>query len=150
MMLTDQKFLSSSAEETFEFGKKLGSSLPSRAILCFKGDLAAGKTTLIKGIVEGANNYPSHLVSSPTFTYLHVYEGTPVVCHIDLYRFKGKPPEAIIDMSFEDYFIQDHIVCIEWSELLPYKLEESINITLHHQDNPSHRLIEVSSDYAPY
>lgn len=83
-------------------------------MICFFGELAAGKTTLIKGLVHGAADYDPSLVQSPTFNYLNIYEGSKRICHFDLYRLEG--PEDFFTMGFEEYLEQETICCIEWAE----------------------------------
>lgn len=106
--------ISHSPEETFEFARKWGETLPEGAVLCFFGDLAAGKTTFIKGVVLGASDYPAEWVSSPTFVYLNIYEGRRVIYHFDLYRLTGE--EQFLSMGFDQYLHSSGITCLEWSE----------------------------------
>ncbi len=107
-------YISNSSEETFLLGKKLGASLPRQCILCFFGELAAGKTTFIKGLVEGAAEIPSDSIASPTFVYLNIYEGKNTIYHFDLYRLSDA--DEFIGMGFHEFFSQSGICCIEWSE----------------------------------
>lgn len=104
--------ISCSPEETFAWGMKLGQRVKGPQAICFFGDLAAGKTTFIKGFVAGAAGISPDLVSSPTFVLLNIYEGKGVVFHFDLYRLKG--PEEFFDLGFEEYW--DGLCCIEWAE----------------------------------
>ncbi|MCE2982828.1 MAG: tRNA (adenosine(37)-N6)-threonylcarbamoyltransferase complex ATPase subunit type 1 TsaE, partial [Parachlamydia sp.] len=67
------EYHSTSAEETYQFGRKLGEELPPNSLICFHGELAAGKTTLIKGLAAGAAQVDASQVQSPTFTYLNIY-----------------------------------------------------------------------------
>jgi len=115
------KWTSSSPEETMDIGRMIGQMLQAGDLLCLFGDLAAGKTTLIKGIVQGVNGLDPHLVSSPTFVYLHPYEGVgKVVYHFDLYRLRGAAD--FLQLGFEEYFFSEGVCCIEWSE----RIEEMI------------------------
>jgi tRNA threonylcarbamoyladenosine biosynthesis protein TsaE len=92
------------------------------------GDLAAGKTTLIKGIAAGAGGCSQGSVSSPTFVYLNVYQagqvsGLRTVYHFDLYRLKHS--HEFLSMGFDEYFDAGGVTCVEWPEriegLLPPK-----------------------------
>jgi tRNA threonylcarbamoyladenosine biosynthesis protein TsaE len=119
-----KEIVTSSAEETLSFGRELGTRAKKNSIFCFFGDLGAGKTTLIKGIVEGATGVPASKVSSPTFVYLNTYSSSQMsVYHFDLYRLKNE--QEFLRLGFEEYFFLEGIVCIEWSErissLLPNK-----------------------------
>src|SRR5271154_7581127 len=76
-----------SAEETIAFGRSLASELSPPLIVLLRGDLGAGKTTLVKGIAEGFAAARAEDVTSPTFTLIHEYRGPrATLYHIDLYR----------------------------------------------------------------
>lgn len=103
----DAIFFSSTPEETKDIGLFIKKTLRSGSVVAFQGDLGAGKTTLIQG-------FTNCLVNSPTFSYLQMYPGTPPLFHFDLYRLSGH--QEFIQMGFLDYFEQEGICCIEWSE----------------------------------
>lgn len=105
---------SSSSEETFACGQRLGERLSSPRVMCFFGNLAAGKTTFIKGLVSGATGVASREVSSPTFVLLNIYEGTLPVYHFDLYRLRGV--DEFFSLGFDEYWQAEGISCIEWAE----------------------------------
>lgn len=95
--------------------KKLGEKLQGNDVLCFFGDLGSGKTTFIKGVVEGFSGYPARSVSSPTFTYLNIYEGVKqTVYHFDLYRLRDT--DEFLSMGFDEYLSAGGVCCVEWSE----------------------------------
>src|ERR1700737_826776 len=60
-----------SAEETIAFGRSLAAELSPPLIVLLRGDLGAGKTTLVKGIAEGFGAARAEDVTSPTFTLVH-------------------------------------------------------------------------------
>ncbi len=121
--------LSDSAEATQEFGRRLGQQLGSNSIVAFFGDLGAGKTTCIKGLVAEAAGIDPKEVNSPTFTYLNIYTGRMTVYHFDLYRLRRS--EEFFAMGFEEYFQAGGICCIEWAERIDSLLpEEAIQVTL--------------------
>lgn len=102
-------------EETIAFAKDYSQRLVPNTVICFFGDLGSGKTTFIKGLVEGASGYSPHDVSSPTFTYLHIYNGpTQTVYHFDLYRMRDI--DDFLSMGFDEFLTAGGICCIEWSE----------------------------------
>lgn len=112
-----------------EIGCQLGSLLPTNSVLCFFGDLAAGKTTLIKGIAAGAC-CATH-VSSPTFTYLNIYEGQKKIYHFDLYRLRDV--DEFLSMGFDEFLTAGGICCIEWSErIAPLLPTDCVQIALEH------------------
>lgn len=110
-----KEIITSSPEETNAYGRKLGREAKKNSVFCLFGDLGAGKTTLIKGIVEGAMGASSSQVNSPTFVYLNIYSSPKMsVYHFDLYRLKSE--NDFLSLGFEEYFFADGITCIEWSE----------------------------------
>ena len=78
-----------SPEETIAYGRTLVDNLKPPLIVLLRGDLGAGKTTLVKGIAEGFAAAQADDVTSPTFTLVHEYRSPGVVLyHIDLYRIE--------------------------------------------------------------
>jgi tRNA threonylcarbamoyladenosine biosynthesis protein TsaE len=133
--------LTYSEEETISCGRKLGKSLLPGDIVCFFGDLAAGKTTFIKGLVAAAlGDDWLQKVISPTFIYLNVYEGSKSIYHFDLYRLKGI--DEFLAMGFDDFFTAEGICCIEWAEKLSDQLPIScIKVTINHEGEINRRII---------
>jgi tRNA threonylcarbamoyladenosine biosynthesis protein TsaE len=109
-------YTSLSAEETYALGESFAKNLPKNAIVALCGDLGAGKTTFVRGLVAGAGTTDPKEVSSPTFTYLHIYPGEPTIYHFDLYRLPGK--DAFFSAGFDEYFNAGGICCLEWAEKL--------------------------------
>lgn len=123
---------SHSAEETFRIGQDFGSHLPPNAVICFFGELAAGKTTFIKGVASGAARIDPSKIQSPTFTYLNIYEGEKTIYHFDLYRLRDT--DEFLSMGFDEFFDAGGICCIEWSERIESCLPaQSIQIFLVHE-----------------
>ncbi len=155
---------SKSPEETIALGQQLGENLKPNSILCLSGELGAGKTTLVKGIVLGATGILPEEVCSPTFVYLNVYpnnlkdghldnanssaclgiygnKSSKPVYHFDLYRLGD--PDEFLSMGFDEYFFQKGLCCIEWSERIEGILPpHCLRITLSHVDENC-RLIEL-------
>ena len=87
-------------------------------IICFYGEMGAGKTTLIKALVKQIG--AADTGNSPTFGLVNEYElssGGLLGFHFDFYRLNDEM-EAY-DMGFEDYLNQDCWVFIEWPEKIP-------------------------------
>jgi len=118
-----------SEAETVAFGRDLATRLPAGAVVLLIGNLGAGKTTLAKGIAEGAGAARSDEVSSPTFTLIHEY-GDPVrVYHVDLYRIEEAGEAA--RLGLEELYESGSLVLIEWGERFPELLpEKRIEVTL--------------------
>ncbi len=112
-----------SPEETLALGRTIGEQLKPSQLVCLFGELGAGKTTLIKGIVSGASGCSPDEVSSPTFVYHAIYEGKMEVHHFDLYRLTGA--DQFLELGFEEYFNTDGACCIEWAERIEKIMPES-------------------------
>ncbi|HSX12270.1 MAG TPA: tRNA (adenosine(37)-N6)-threonylcarbamoyltransferase complex ATPase subunit type 1 TsaE [Rhabdochlamydiaceae bacterium] len=124
---------SSSQEETQQLGHKLAQQLSPNSVLAVQGDLGAGKTTLIKGIVSSVLGLDPALVNSPTFTYLNIYPGDPVFYHFDLYRIQNE--NDFFKLGFLDYLDAGGICCIEWPERIRSILpEKTLWIQLAYHD----------------
>lgn len=123
------KALSASEKETLEIASRFGSALPANSVVCFFGGLGAGKTTFVKGLAAGAAGVAMEQVSSPTFAYLNIYEGTLPIYHFDLYRLRDS--DEFLSMGFEDFFYLGGICCIEWSEKIREILpDEAIRVEI--------------------
>lgn len=108
-----------SAEETIAFGRKLAAELSPPLIVLLRGDLGAGKTTLVKGIAEGYQAASADDVTSPTFTLVHEYRGPHVTLyHIDLYRIETL--SQLETLGLDDLIAADSILLIEWGDKFPH------------------------------
>lgn len=120
-----------SAQETIDFGKRLGSILQQGDFIAVTGELGAGKTHLAKGIAMGLGVDPSIPVTSPTYTLLNIYAGRVPFYHFDLYRLHGD--EDLLDLGFEEYFFGEGACLVEWAERLQEMLpEDRLVITMSH------------------
>jgi len=134
-----QHHTSFSPEQTHKLGKEFGKRLPENSVVCFFGDLAAGKTTFIKGLAAGAAEYRSEEVNSPTFVYMNIYEGEKTIYHFDLYRLNG--PEEFLMMGFDEYFDAGGISCIEWSERISSLLSSDFyRVVMTHEGGDARRI----------
>ena len=121
---------SHSENETEAIGKALMGLLPEGAVVALRGELGAGKTCLVRGMAAAIGTAAA--VSSPTFTMVNEYEGTPKIYHVDLYRIAE--PREVMDLGYEDLFDSPDGICVvEWAEraekLLPPK---RLDLTLEH------------------
>lgn len=125
-----------SLEETREFSVSFGKTLKKGDIVCFFGDLGAGKTTFIKGIVEGVGCCSPESVNSPTFSYLNIYAGQITVYHFDLYRLRDA--DEFLSMGFDEYLFSEGIACVEWSEKIADLIPpDAIKVEISHLDETS-------------
>ena len=106
--------VTSSAEETIELGESLSEFIEAGDIITLDGDLAAGKTTFVKGILLGLNF--ENEVTSPTFTLINEYEARHRVIHMDCYRENNL--HRWINLGIQDYLYSDDVKLIEWPEII--------------------------------
>lgn len=134
-------YRSSSIEETTEIARTLANRLKPGDVLAFFGELGAGKTTFIKAVAQAASGISEHAVSSPTFQYLNIYQGSLPFFHFDLYRLHGV--EDFLSMGFEECFQQNGICCIEWAERISDILPpNTISISMAHIEDTI-RTVEI-------
>lgn len=104
--------LSHSSEETRHLGIEFAKQLNPNAVVCFYGDLGAGKTTFIKGMAAQILGTSGEEINSPTFVYLNIYSNR--LYHFDLYRLRDV--DEFLSMGFDEMFDVGGICCIEWAE----------------------------------
>lgn len=93
-----------------KLGGELARNLRAGDIVLLSGELGAGKTTLVRGVLEALNW--GGTVRSPSFTLMQVYPTKIPVLHADLYRLAGAA-----GIGLEEYF-EDHLCLIEWPDRL--------------------------------
>src|SRR5579863_4273886 len=139
-----QEITTNSADETIAFGRTLTEPLAPPKLVLLRGDLGAGKTTLVKGIVAGFEAAEEEDVTSPTFTLVHEYHGPRAkLYHIDLYRIDT--PRELETLGLDDLRSEDSILLIEWGEKFPrLQRERDVEISLE-RDGETGRRIRISS-----
>jgi len=140
-----KEFLTHSAEETTELGRRLAAELRPPKLVVLRGELGAGKTTLIKGIAEGFHAASQENVTSPTFTLIHEYRGPGVnVYHVDLYRVDTR--RELDTLGLDDLFDESSVVLIEWGEKFSRFLRQrDVEITIQ-RVGENDRKIKVATD----
>lgn len=129
----------SGSEETELLGAALWQALPAKCLVFLYGDLGAGKTTLMRGLLRAAGH--TGTVKSPTYSLVEEYRMPHrAVFHFDLYRLKD--PEELEWMGMQDYLQQQALCCIEWPQMGEgYLPAADLELKLsHHGDG---RLIEI-------
>ena len=102
-------------EQLGSFTKEYLLDLPVPSVVGFQGSLGAGKTTIIKKIIE--NLGIKEVVTSPTFNIVRNYSNENLdVYHVDLYRISSIHEFNDLDLPL---FKEDTLFFIEWSDLLP-------------------------------
>jgi len=131
-----------SAEETMAFGRTLTELLAPPKLVLLRGELGAGKTTLVKGIAAALEAAAEEDVTSPTFTLVHEYRGPRVVIyHIDLYRVDTA--RELETLGLDDLRSDNSILLIEWGEKFSrFQNERDLEIGLERM-NQSERRIQL-------
>lgn len=121
----NREFHTHSAEETITAGRTLAQILKPGEMIVLRGDLGAGKTTLVKGIAEGFQAALQEDVTSPTFTLVHEYRGPQVTLfHIDLYRIDTE--QQLATLGIDDLRAEPgSILLVEWGEKFASVREEA-------------------------
>lgn len=131
-------------EATETLALKLASVITKGDVITFKGNLGAGKTTLIKALIKNLANKNIE-VTSPTFNLLHLYETTRgEIWHFDLYRLKNM--HEAYELGIEDAFVYG-ISLIEWPEIITDILPDNrLDIEISFNDKENERVINLSSN----
>lgn len=111
------KQMSRSEADTMRIARDLAGVLArTPAAVLLYGELGAGKTAFVRGLVEGAGGCPDD-VSSPTFVLMQEYPGRRLVHHVDLYRL-GAGEVDDLEPLLDEMLDGDAIVAIEWADRL--------------------------------
>ena len=135
-----REFTTKSPEETIALGRELASLLTPPKLVVLRGDLGAGKTTLIKGIAEGFNAASQEDVTSPTFTLIHEYRGpSATLYHIDLYRVDTQ--RELETLGLDDLMSEHSVLLIEWGEKFErFQNERDVEIVLERVSENERRI----------
>lgn len=131
-MKQPESFYCQDETQMLALGAKLARQLVPGQLIFLQGNLGAGKTTLVGGILRGLGYQLP--VKSPTFTLVESYELAPLMLyHFDLYRLNNSQELDMI--GFRDYLQPQNVCLIEW----PEKAEDYLP--------PPDILIEISRDH---
>lgn len=135
-------FHTKSADETIALGEKIGSLLKKGDIIALQGTLAAGKTTITKGIASALDVKDE--ITSPTFCLISEYEGRLPLYHMDVYRLEGG--EDFINLGVEDLIYGNGVSLIEWSEKVMDELpKKTIILRLEAKEGTTERTITLEN-----
>jgi len=144
-----RRFISNGPRETIEIGGEIARMLSSPTLLFLRGDLGAGKTTLVKGIAQALDAADPDEVTSPTFTLVHEYDGHRRVdgkmqdvklYHIDLYRIDTQ--RELDTLALDDLRSENSILLIEWGEKFArFVRERDVEIALERTGESARRVV---------
>ena len=137
-----REFTTTSPQETIALGKELAASLAPPKLVLLRGDLGAGKTTLVKGIAEGFEAASQDDVTSPTFTLIHEYRGpSATLYHIDLYRVDTQ--RELETLGLDDLMDDRSVLLIEWGDKFErFERERDVEVALE-RISENERLIKL-------
>ena len=138
--MAKREIITHSAEDTISLGRSLAELLAPPKLVLLRGDLGAGKTTLVKGIAEAFQAAREEDVTSPTFTLVQEYRGPAAnLYHIDLYRVDT--PRELQTLGLDDLISDNSILLIEWGEKFSrFERERDVEIVLERLGDNDRRI----------
>ena len=133
-------------EETIKFGQNFSLELKAKSIILLKGQIGAGKTSLVKGIAEGLQIKEN--ITSPTFALSHHYNsGKLPLIHMDLYRLEETSSAQELFLEEEEELEQNNgIMVIEWPEKIISIVDEYWLIEIKYSKG-SGRILKIYDSY---
>lgn len=130
-----------SQEELPDVARAVVAAIGRRTVVAFRGEMGAGKTTLIREIVTqlGATD----TVTSPTFAIINQYKGADNrrIYHFDFYRINDI--REAYDFGYEEYFFSNDICLVEWPEKIEQLLPDNIVTVRIAVDSDTARTFEI-------
>jgi tRNA threonylcarbamoyladenosine biosynthesis protein TsaE len=131
------ELITTSPEQTQEFGKRLGQLAQAGDVILLVGKLGAGKTCLTQGIAWGLDI--DEYAASPSFVLVRELYGRLPLYHVDFYRLENL--EEIAELGLDEYFYGQGVTVVEWAEkalkLLP---PENLLIEMEYVSDSERRL----------
>lgn len=129
-----------SADDTREVGAALASLARSGDVVLLSGDLAAGKTTFVKGFARGLG--VDEQVVSPTFTLVRTYKGRLPLVHCDVYRLENL--DEVGDLDLPEWLDDGGVAVIEWGEVVaPVLPADFLDLRIEFGDADDDRLFRL-------
>ena len=123
-----------SIDETVRLGREFAATLKGGEAVCLYGDLGAGKTVFVKGVIDYF--IPGKRVLSPTFIIVRHYptnnKTIKEIIHVDLYRLDTQ--KDIVSIGLRQFLHKpDSVVLIEWAQKLGvYLPQKRIDVKISH------------------
>lgn len=135
-------FLPENETEQVALGVRLSAACGDKALIFLQGDLGAGKTTLVRGLVQSRGHQGN--VKSPTYTLIEPYETDEgAIYHLDLYRLSDG--EELEYLGLREMLAESAIILIEWPQRAEGYLPTSdLLIQLSYLD--SGRQVEITAN----
>ena len=109
----NESILVNSESEMVALGQQLAETLQGGEVLGLVGDLGAGKTHLVQGILRGLG--AADPAASPTFSLVHEHaDGRIPAAHFDFYRMKCA--EEALGMGWDEYLSSGSVLLVEWAD----------------------------------
>ena len=134
--MREKRFKTRSVEGTLALAERIAEMLTPPKLVILRGEVGAGKTTLVKGIAAAIGGATEDDVTSPTFTIVHEYEGTKVrLFHLDLYRLETEEQIAVLGLD-EMAGYDNALVLVEWGDRFESIVKRADGeITIEHGDD---------------
>jgi len=121
------ELVSASPEETAAAGERLGRALGPGAVVALIGELGAGKTCFVQGLVRGLG--APVRATSPSFVLINEYRGRVPVHHVDAYRTTSL--SELLDLGLGELMRGEGVTVVEWADkLLPLLPADAIRVTI--------------------
>lgn len=143
----EKRFKTRSVAGTLALGETIAEMLPAPMLVVLRGEVGAGKTTLVKGIAEALGAASEEDVTSPTFTLVHEYAGLGLqgrgvrLYHLDLYRLETE--EELAGLGIEEMIdAPDALVLVEWGERFESVVKRAgAEIAMEHLDGDERAML---------
>ena len=131
-----------SEEELPEVADALLDALNGRTVVALRGEMGAGKTTLIRAVADALG--VEDQVTSPTFALVNQYEGAngERLFHFDFYRIDDE--REAFDLGYEEYFYSGDLCFVEWPEKIESLLPEEVVEVKIRVDSPTERTFVIA------
>ena len=130
-----------SEEELAQVADAILAATGRRTVVAFRGEMGAGKTTLIREIVARLGS--TDTVTSPTFAIVNQYKGKNrrTIYHFDFYRIDDI--REAYDFGYEEYFYSGDLCLVEWPEKIERLLPEQVVTVRIAVDSETARTFEI-------